>query len=247
MKKTVALLLSLSLAVGLLTACTAGKSTPASSAAKPAASVSTSGDTAPAASASTSGDTAPAASASASGDTAPAASASSSGNTTPEETGQEADSSAAAVKVPEVKDILVKHVAYLTDHSDDYDEYQVVYYGKDTHTLKALSDEVHFKKSAGYTVDVLKKHDINKTYPNFTSMDFATSNITDDGDYISFVCRFDKLDQAENLRVMHENKIIQLLRPGQLVNADSYINWLEKKGATEVPDTDYDKIGLHFS
>ena len=227
MKKTVALLLSLSLAVGLLTACTAGKSTPASSAAKPAASVSTSGDT------------------------APAASASSSGNTTPEETRQEADSSAsgsaAAVKVPEVKDILVKHVAYLTDHSDDYDEYQVVYYGKDTHTLKALSDEVHFKKSAGYTVDVLKKHDINKTYPNFTSMDFATSNITDDGDYISFVCRFDKLDQAENLRVMHENKIIQLLRPGQLVNADSYINWLEKKGATEVPATDYDKIGLHFS
>ena len=145
------------------------------------------------------------------------------------------------------KDMLIERTVFLSDETDAYSEYVVVYYGSDTHTLKEVSDEIHFLKSAGYTRDQLESLDIDQVFSGFSSLSFASRTVTDDGDHYSLVCRFKDLDKKENFVAIHNNGILTLDSTDvDTVDADSVIKHLSSEGYKELQLSEYANVGLHF-
>ena len=145
------------------------------------------------------------------------------------------------------KDMLIERTVFLSDETDAYSEYVVVYYGSDTHTLKEVSDEIHFLKSAGYTRSQLESLDIDQVFSGFSSLSFASRTVTDDGDYYSLVCRFKDLDKKENFVAIHNNGILTLDSTDvDTVDADSVIKHLSSEGYKELQLSEYANVGLHF-
>ncbi|MDO4850385.1 MAG: hypothetical protein Q4A93_00760 [Actinomycetota bacterium] len=145
------------------------------------------------------------------------------------------------------KDVLIEHAVFLSDETDTYSEYVVVYYGSDTHTLKEVSDEIHFLKSAGYTRDQIESLDIDQVFNGFSKLSFASKTVTDDDDHYSLVCRFEDLDEKANLLSMHNGGILELDSTDvDTVDADSVIKHLSSEGYKELQLSEYANVGLHF-
>lgn len=143
------------------------------------------------------------------------------------------------------QDIMTQHQVYCIDDQDTYTEYQVIYYGANTHTLKAITDITQFDKVEGLTMDYLETFDVDTVYPNFSTFNFASKEIYDDGDYYTFLLRFDDLDVQGNLQALHDNGILELVdRNTTTVDADSLMSVMEKDGAQLISIVNYGKLGL---
>lgn len=152
------------------------------------------------------------------------------------------DSSVPSIVAPE--DVLIEHTILQTDQQEEFTEYQVVYFGHDTNTLKGLQVQVNFDKDAGFTEESLDAINVDDIYSNFSTMSFASKQIFDDGDTIALVLLFEDLDDPANLRTLHENGIIQLQNPdtSDPVSAKSYVDVMTAAGASEVEAFDAENI-----
>ena len=113
------------------------------------------------------------------------------------------------------------------------EEYQVVFFGNDTNTLKGLMTELQLPVSEGYTLDGAKSIDMDEIYPGISTLDFATVEYYDDGDVISVVICFYDLDETEHLRKMTENGILTVEDYSVPVDAQSYIDFMKSVGYAE--------------
>lgn len=150
----------------------------------------------------------------------------------------------------DLSDLLIKHQAVLIDESDTYSEYLIIFYGEDTHKLMAISDEIHFKKDAGYTETYLRdEFDIDSVYQNFSTFDFTSIDVLDEGDELVYIAWFKDLDKKENFTIMHEEGYLILQEdPAKVtyVDAQSYIDSLTATGdATLVSDLEATERNLH--
>ena len=158
--------------------------------------------------------------------------------------GSKEDGGSSSSQLGSVQDAVTEHTVLLTDQDDEYTEYQVVYYGADTKTLTKLQVQVDLRKDAGYTEESVSEFAIDDIYANFSTMDFASKNVYDDGDTVALVLVFDDLDDPANLKTLHDNGIIQLADPdaGIPVSAESYVEVMTAAGAKGVSATEAPSI-----
>lgn len=158
--------------------------------------------------------------------------------------GSKGDEGSSSSQVGSVQDAVTEHTVLLTDQDEEYTEYQVVYSGADTKTLKMLQVQVDFRKDAGYTQEFVDAIGLDEIYPNISTMDFASKNVYDDGDCVALVLLFEDLDDPANLKTLHDNGIIQLADPssGNPVSGESYIEVMTASGAQEVSEAEAPSI-----
>ena len=108
--------------------------------------------------------------------------------------------------------------------------------------------EVQFDKAYGYTEEYLNEADLDETYPNFSTVSFASRQVIDDGDYYTLVVTFDELDNMDNIDRLEESGIIQTddSPDATFMDADSYMDLLRSQGYPEVEITDDAYLTLHF-
>ena len=145
-------------------------------------------------------------------------------------------------------DLLTKHEVYRIDSQDDFDEYQIIYYGATSGKLMALHDVIKFKKGSGYTVENLEALDVDEILPGFSSLEFADHVVVDRGNFVDFIIRFNDLEDMDNMRQMDDKGFVELEnRDVDYVTAESYMKVIEESGAEKVDPGDYANLNLEFN
>ena len=146
----------------------------------------------------------------------------------------------AMTEAPTVTDPLTLQYNLLYVDEGSLREYQVVFYGGVTGVLKAIHDELHLYKSAGYTEEIVKSLDMNDIYPGFSDLSYTKTSYTDQGNYFCFVAEFNELNDPDHLDELYDCglKILNQKGTGMAVDAASYKDILVANGAKEVSDSE---------
>ena len=141
----------------------------------------------------------------------------------------------AMTDIPSLTDLLIVHDVMCDTDTPEYKSYQVIYYGNDTNTLKAVHVEEHYYKSAGYTEDMLKSFDLNQIYPGIKDLDFVKVSYTDKGDCFCSIIEYNQLDDPDHLDQLYDCgcAIEPEKGTGKVLAADSYKDLLTKNGFVE--------------
>ena len=151
------------------------------------------------------------------------------------------------IQVPTLNDVLVSHRVLLSDSTDEYDEYIVLFYSEGSHVIRQINDETHFWKSAGYTLENVKSYDVENAYPGIGSMAFADVLYSDEGDYICMLVRFKNLDVLANMDQMKAAGILSSDPSQPVYDADFMAENLVAGGMRELSMTEYGGKGLSFT
>lgn len=154
---------------------------------------------------------------------------------------------AAYADVAADQDTGIQHRVLLTSQTEHYSVYQIVYYGNNTHCLKAVTIITRFPPESGVTEEFIENYDPNKAYPNISQLDFASHEVYTVDGYVHFAMHFDDLDVTANKKIMMENGYLLMTDPAAMLTSDDYVNSLSNYGTIkEVPLVDYDDLGFHF-
>ncbi len=124
---------------------------------------------------------------------------------------------------------------------DDVKEYQHVFYAAGVQNiLKAIHVETHFYKSAGYTEDQISQIDIEQLYPGIKALPFVETSYSDEGDYYTFIIKYNELDDPDHLDQLYDCgcKLEARRGTGMILGSDSYKELLLAQGAVEVTDAE---------
>lgn len=139
-----------------------------------------------------------------------------------------------------------EYFAFLVDENADCSEYMIVYTDRDTHILTNYLDLVRFKKSSGFTADMIRNINIEEVYPNFYSMNCSVANLSETTDYLYLAIGFTNLDDSANLDEVVQSGII--LVPGYTygcqVDGLSLAQSFRNDGCKEMSDYDLAQAGI---
>lgn len=152
---------------------------------------------------------------------------------------------ALGIEVPTLSTSLIRHRVLRTAVTNEYEEYIVIFYTDGAHVVTQFNDEIHFMKSAGYTMDIVRSMDVSTVFTGFQEMDFADSRVEDKGTYCMLLTRFTKLDYLANMALIRKNGIIPDVE--YAYDADRLIRLLIENGATELDMLEYAQLGLDFT
>ena len=137
------------------------------------------------------------------------------------------------------------HEVYLLESEDDYEDYIILFFEKDTGNLKGFTLQTKFDKSCGHTKEELMQYDLDVLYPGFSSYSFAESSITEKGRYVDFIVKFKDLDNMDHVRQLDDNGILTLEnRNAESVSVDSIMQLLEEQGAKKMDYIEYGVMNL---
>ena len=143
-----------------------------------------------------------------------------------------------------VKDLFTKRYVLQTESTDQYDNYEILYYGSTSNIISSWHFEIHYNPSSGVTPEGLNNIDIDTIFPGFSSLDFASAQAKQQGDVVCWLVRLTKLDDPDNVKAAMDCGIISIsnYEDGMLIGADMTKDAMIKNGAVEVKSSDLDKI-----
>ena len=136
---------------------------------------------------------------------------------------------------------------FLVSEIEGAAEYQAVYYDRASGAVSALADETCFAKDAGFNRDQVDLIEAEDAFPGVDELSFADVTIEWDDERISYVVRFEGLEDSAHLAELDECGILQIddVESGLPLDAHSLMDRMIEQGATAVSSDDYE--GLAFS
>ena len=147
-------------------------------------------------------------------------------------------------QVPTLDDMLIKHRVFLSDQTDSYSEFLVIFYRESNHELVQFNDETVFYPSSGIGYGDLDSLDFESVYPGVNSMSFVDIAKAQRSDGCSIAIRFCQL--GDNWRELVNRGILVATFDGQYMDAFSICDSIVARGMRELDMTEYDDYGLNF-
>ncbi len=140
-------------------------------------------------------------------------------------------------------DLLTRHVVLVKEMDTGFRQYQVLYYGNDTHRLKKWSFVLVGAKNAGFTVSGLRSLYKQDEWPSFTQVRYF-----DDNDYAVASYDFDNLENIQRIRELIRYELLADMPESEIakgaVDTDSLVSSIKKMGYQDASMLDYSLLHL---
>lgn len=156
-------------------------------------------------------------------------------------TGKQSVSSAASSALT---DLITRHAVLMDEENASLRQYQVLYYGNDTHRLKAWSIVLVGKKSAGYSVNGLRSLYKQEEWPSFAEVRYF-----DDTDYAVASYDLKNLESAQRIRELIQYELLAAMPESEIakgaVDVDHLIESAKELGYKDANILDYSLLHLN--
>ena len=150
-------------------------------------------------------------------------------------------SETAEMPAVQAEDVLTEHKVVKYDFGEGIYGYETIYYGNDTHTVKAITIELAYDKEMGYQFDQMNREVVDNLFP-----EFAEVSCEDGEQYIVITGKMKDLDQnKEHIQALADLGIVEITEEDtDRMDADSLYAACIEDGWTDAPVSDYPI--LHF-